>query len=166
VRALLRTCRSVPGIKVVVLPYPVGRGGAGGDGVPVDKDLGSPDVAGEVPSVGAGLGEHLGAGLGVELRRLRRTEWSGRGSGRLAWRTRCRSCAPGIEQTCRVAGQELPAIPGDRGAVVLPAKAGHPQAGSHRCAGRGTARSAWGRGPARTGRSATPLRAGPWSRSR
>lgn len=49
---------AVPGIKVMVLPIPGGRRGAGGDGVPADKDFDGLDVA-RVPSAGAGLGELL-----------------------------------------------------------------------------------------------------------
>jgi hypothetical protein len=42
--------------EVVVLPGLADGGRAGGDGVPVEQDLDSADVAGEVPGLGVRLG--------------------------------------------------------------------------------------------------------------
>lgn len=56
VRALLEEgVGAVAVAEVVVLPGLPVRGGAGGDGVPVEQDLDGADVAGEVPGLGIGL---------------------------------------------------------------------------------------------------------------
>ncbi len=69
VRALLEErVGAIPVPEVVVLPWLAGSSCSGGDGVAVDEDFDSPDVAGEVPGVGVSPGERLGADLRVELR--------------------------------------------------------------------------------------------------
>jgi hypothetical protein len=71
-RALLEEgVGAVPVPEVAVLPRLAGSSGSGRGRVPVDEDLDSPDVAGEVPGVGVSPGERLGADLRVELGRLR-----------------------------------------------------------------------------------------------
>jgi hypothetical protein len=58
VRALLEErVAAVPVAEVVVLPGFPGRDGTGGDRFAVDEDFDGPDVAGEVPGVGACPGQ-------------------------------------------------------------------------------------------------------------